>query len=605
MMTAKLRKKLVQRKRRRNGFSREDCFKSETGSTAEAVEQVEQTTGMAVQEVDYRAKQTVIKAVMKASKEHKRMKKRQEVPGDKTPAPPAMSAPTPEERMRQRAVDAKREMVRHPDIVPESNGPFSSAYYGKSASVPGISIHSREKSISENQSIHQSIRERPRRSSTPRTKPKGGAVAPKTRQAVERIASTNAAPASPGRQITSRARRKAQGEAKRGIAHGAKQAAKAAAKLSKKAAVATAKAVQSMAAALSALVGGAALITALCILFLVAAIIASPFGILFSNEPSRDAVPLSVAVSQVNMDLTDELADLQAGDYDSIDLQGAGPDWREVVAVFACKTAGGVDGVDVAELTPDRVERLKAVFWDMCDISSEVETIEHDGEDEAWTEKILHITITAKTAEGMRTAYRFDADQNSALTELLEELDTLDDLLADLSVSQEAVTALLHSLPDDLSPERRAVVETACKLVGKVNYFLGGYSRVFGWDPRWGTLQKVWAEGSPSTGTYRPYGLDCCGFVDWVFYNASHGEYAVGYGEGVQAQHGYCAPVSWDEAQPGDLVFYPEDSHVGIVGGWDESGNVQIIHCASGHNNVVITGKAGFATVGKPGDYGE
>ena len=139
----------------------------------------------------------------------------------------------------------------------------------------------------------------------------------------------------------------------------------------------------------------------------------------------------------------------------------------------------------------------------------------------------------------------------------------------------------------------------------KVNYFLGGYSRVFGWDPRWGTLQKVWAEGSPSTGTYRPYGLDCCGFVDWVFYNASHGEYAVGYGEGVQAQHGYCAPVSWDEAQPGDLVFYPEDSHVGIVGGWDESGNVQIIHCASGHNNVVITGKAGFATVGKPGDYGE
>ena len=205
----------------------------------------------------------------------------------------------------------------------------------------------------------------------------------------------------------------------------------------------------------------------------------------------------------------------------------------------------------------------------------------------------------------MRTAYRFNTDQNSALTELLEELDTLDALLADLSASQEAAAALLRSLPDDLSPERRAVVETACKLVGKVNYFLGGYSRVFGWDPRWGTLQKVQAEGSPSTGTYRPYGLDCCGFVDWVFYNASQGEYAIGYGEGVQAQHGYCTPVSWDEAQPGDLVFYPEDSHVGIVGGWDERGNIQIVHCASGHNNVVITGKVGFATAGRPDDYGK
>ena len=107
------------------------------------------------------------------------------------------------------------------------------------------------------------------------------------------------------------------------------------------------------------------------------------------------------------------------------------------------------------------------------------------------------------------------------------------------------------------------MVETACKLEGKVNYFLGGYSRVFGWDSRWGTLQKVWAEGSPTTGTYRPYGLDCCGFVDWVFYNASHGEYAIGYGEGAQAQHGYCTSVSWENAQPGDLVFSPEDSHVG------------------------------------------
>ena len=34
---------------------------------------------------------------------------------------------------------------------------------------------------------------------------------------------------------------------------------------------------------------------------------------------------------------------------------------------------------------------------------------------------------------------------------------------------------------------------------------------------------------------------------------------------------------SWDEALPGDLVFYPEDSHVGIVGGRDESGNLLII----------------------------
>ena len=140
----------------------------------------------------------------------------------------------------------------------------------------------------------------------------------------------------------------------------------------------------------------------------------------------------------------------------------------------------------------------------------------------------------------------------------------------------------------------------ACQLVGKVNYFWGGKSLVLGWDSRWGTTMQVTAAGSSSTGTYRPFGMDCSGYVDWVFYNASGGEYIIGHGGGAASQHGYCAAISWDEAMPGDLVFYPEDSHVGIVGGRDESGNLLIIHCASGYNNVVITGIEGFASIGRP-----
>ena len=116
-------------------------------------------------------------------------------------------------------------------------------------------------------------------------------------------------------------------------------------------------------------------------------------------------------------------------------------------------------------------------------------------------------------------------------------------------------------------------------------------------------LKKVTAEGNSTTGTYRPFGLDCSGFADWVFYNISGGSYILGHGGGAHAQHTYCTPITWAEAQPGDLVFYPNDTHVGIVGGWDESGNIQIIHCTSSYNNVVITGKAGFATIGRPMYY--
>ena len=91
--------------------------------------------------------------------------------------------------------------------------------------------------------------------------------------------------------------------------------------------------------------------------------------------------------------------------------------------------------------------------------------------------------------------------------------------------------------------------------------------------------------------------------MDWVFYNVSGGTYLIGHGGGASSQHAYCTPISWSEALPGDLVFYPGDSHVGIVVGHDAFGNVKIMHCASGSNNVVITGKIGFASIGRPYYY--
>ena len=91
---------------------------------------------------------------------------------------------------------------------------------------------------------------------------------------------------------------------------------------------------------------------------------------------------------------------------------------------------------------------------------------------------------------------------------------------------------------------------------------------IIGWDSRWGMPMKVTAEGSSTTGTVRPFGLDCSGMVDWVFYNQSGGSYIIGHGGGASAQHSYCTPISWSDAKPGDLVFYPGDSHVGIVCGF-------------------------------------
>lgn len=155
-------------------------------------------------------------------------------------------------------------------------------------------------------------------------------------------------------------------------------------------------------------------------------------------------------------------------------------------------------------------------------------------------------------------------------------------------------------LPDDLSMERRMVVTYALALVEKVDYFWGGKSLVLGWDDRWGELTEVTAEGSATTGTEQPYGLDCSGFVDWAFYNASGGEYVIGQGGGAMEQHANCMDIEWDEVQPGDLLFYPKDEHVGIAVGRDWLGRLLVVHCASSTDGVAISHRTGFETAARP-----
>lgn len=194
--------------------------------------------------------------------------------------------------------------------------------------------------------------------------------------------------------------------------------------------------------------------------------------------------------------------------------------------------------------------------------------------------------------------YGFTAKQLELLTEMLEQRAMLNGLVGSLTVTAADAAEVLRNLPADLPEDRKAVIKTAMQLVGKVSYFWGGKSSAIGWDSRFGTPMEVWADGSPTTGTIRAYGLDCSGYVDWAFNNALG--YVIGHGGGAASQHTYCEDISWDEAQIGDLAFYPDDEHIGIVAGWDESGNILIVHCASGYNNVVITGKEGFTSVGRP-----
>ena len=451
------------------------------------------------------------------------------------------------------------------------------------------------------------IREKPEPNAAPREKSRRG-VDIRTRD-TEQITPPTAQPKTSVSKTASKRARKAvtQDTQRKMLKKSNNRAVRAAAAAAKKLAAAAAKAVKELISALASLGGGTALFIVFSIVIVAGAFLASPLGILFADEQESDnTVPLATAIAEIQGEYHAELERLQNGDFASAQIVGQAPDWREVVAVFASKTAGAADGVDVFTLDEERVELLRQVFWDMCEITTATQTVDvpdsnpDDDVDDSHTETALTITITAKTAEQMRLEYDFSKYQNDALDILLENLGSLNIPMGSLTISQEDAIALLENLPDDLDPARKAVVETAVQLVGRVSYFWGGKSLTLGWDDRWGVPTEVTAAGSGSTGTVRPFGLDCSGFVDWTFYNATNGSYYPGRGGGAATQHSYCTNISWSEAQPGDLVFYPDDSHVGIVGGKDADGNLLIVHCSGGANGVIITGSAGFTTVARP-----
>lgn len=136
---------------------------------------------------------------------------------------------------------------------------------------------------------------------------------------------------------------------------------------------------------------------------------------------------------------------------------------------------------------------------------------------------------------------------------------------------------------------RKYILSTGLSLVGKVPYFWGGKSGP-GWNEEWNTPKVVTAEGSSSTGTIRPYGLDCSGFTTWV-YNTALG---VNIGAGTSGQYPNTVAISEAELLPGDLGFLAESdgsgwNHVLMFAGYSETGERMWVHCSSGSGVILNT----------------
>lgn len=236
----------------------------------------------------------------------------------------------------------------------------------------------------------------------------------------------------------------------------AQLAAKAAATPAKAAAKTIAAIIKAIISAIKELIaaiaaGGWVAIVIAVLAVLVIALL-SLFGVFSANEAADSGKPMNEAIETINTEFKEEIeskiAELTAqGAADVVeiiyegDMQSIGstvPNWADVIGVYAIKVGADAETPsDVTEMSPENAEKLRRVFLDMNKVlyrtESETETVivtdeygaivlDKNGKPttESKTTLFIYVNVLSMDYRDGADMYRFSADQNEMLTELMQ-----------------------------------------------------------------------------------------------------------------------------------------------------------------------------------------
>ncbi|MGD9678877.1 MAG: C40 family peptidase [Vulcanibacillus sp.] len=304
-------------------------------------------------------------------------------------------------------------------------------------------------------------------------------------------------------------------------------------------------------------------------------------------------------VESLDEDLMEEIEELRDDDsYDSSrvvyigDIQGIYTNFQEIFAIAAIEFKQ-----DLAYSNKEE-EFIEEAYEKMYTIKISTEiyyVIDKNGEEDSRVRKI--ITVYTNDMELVMSKLSFNDEQCSWSRRLVSNFTEQFPYLAQQygELTQEEINNLIQNAPEFSSKKQEKLYETALSIVGKVKYFWGGKSSA-GWNDKWGKPTLVTSPGNETTGKYIPLGLDCSGYVDWVYKTAGIGNMLSSGGTAYQWGQSY--PISSDELQIGDLAFLqmPNSSginHAGIYIGKDEDNNNLYAHSQWG-TGVTVDGYKGF-----------
>ncbi len=200
-------------------------------------------------------------------------------------------------------------------------------------------------------------------------------------------------------------------------------------KLAIKATISTVKAIIAATKALiSAIIaGGWIALVVIIVICLIGLLCSSIFGIFFSGEKSSpNSVTMKDAIVECNKEFSDKLQSIQdTNPHDEYELDGSMATWKDMLIIYAVKVSKGNNEQEVVTIDDNKKQILKDIFWDMNKLTYEVkdEFVTERGVNSSEMprevqKKVLHITISSKTAEQMKTQYYFTPAQITQYNEI-------------------------------------------------------------------------------------------------------------------------------------------------------------------------------------------
>lgn len=335
----------------------------------------------------------------------------------------------------------------------------------------------------------------------------------------------------------------------------------------------------------------------LFLLFIIVGIVSLPSIVvnnLFHTDPSTVDINAPTSITASFDDVSGVVSDCIQNGYDTC---------YTLAAYSASMQQRGTSKADMKAKLDAVAGQMFAVTYEVKETTKtvvpEAEEGEEPGEPEIVTVQYVVCTIHPFDQSVILSAFGIDAsakyDQfnltyGEAITNMSNALKmTMYGSLTSGTVppiTDAELNAYLNSLT--CSGTRKELMRAALSLVGRVPYFWGGKSAP-GWNEAWNTPRLVTSAGSSSTGTIRPYGLDCSGFTDWVYKTAL----GVSLLDGSWSQWDTTYAITEAELLPGDIGFMAAPgtvpvNHVLLYVGRGADGKQMWVHCSSGAGGVAL-----------------